>query len=204
MAAPLPAWLPQEQSFLLSLSLLTLLLSVYAAVSWKLIMALCRRDIVQLDLSKYRNANIKFRRVRIAFRMALFFLKYYLLFPLYSSLAFILLALALLLPSKTTTYDQVFLISSSVIAATRLLAYYDEKVSHEVIKLMPLTFLAILLLNPQVILDFSLSIDWNAIAASPLPFICIAFIIGLEWLLRIIYLAYRLARPAKPKPEASR
>ncbi|MEM4389394.1 MAG: hypothetical protein QXG98_01910 [Candidatus Micrarchaeia archaeon] len=151
-------------------------------IVWRIILLLQNRDIVRVDTRVQPGAP--FRRVRIFLRAAVFFLKYLILFPLYAAVAFIILALTLLLISPSQNYELVIALSSSVIAATRLLAYYDERIAHEVIKLIPLTLLAAILLSPHTILTFSLSP-----AAIPLPplLASAAFLIALEWTLRLLY-----------------
>jgi len=183
--------IPTELSYALTLLALTLFIAFYMLLSWKVINALQERDIVRLDTRIHPGAPL--RRARILIRIALFLAKYFVLFPLYSALAFIILALTLLIASPSHSYEVVVALSSSVIATTRLFAYYDARIAHEVIKLIPLTLLAIILLSPQAILSFSPSLD-AATLPLQLLFSSALFLIALEWLLRLLHTLLLLRR----------
>ncbi|MEM3030921.1 MAG: hypothetical protein QXH27_04260 [Candidatus Micrarchaeia archaeon] len=183
--------IPLEAAYALSLLAFTLFIALYTLIAWRVILLLQDRDIARIDTRVQPGAP--FKRARILLRIMLFLLKYLILFPLYSALAFVILALTLLLVAPSQNYELVIALSSAVIAATRLFAYYDERIAHEVIKLIPLTLLAVILLSPQSLLALSPSLELAAIPAS-LLLASAVFLIALEWALRLMYTLLLLVR----------
>ncbi len=129
-----------------------------------------------------------------------FVLRYALLFPLISFLWFTMLSVLLYLLSRTISLDSAFLLAVSVVAATRICAYYDENVSVDLAKLLPLALLGVLLVDQT---QFTQEIVGNRVeelaANIPrfAPFLGIAIV--LEWTLRILLAVKRMIIPQTGK-----
>ncbi len=127
--------------------------------------------------------------------LAALFFKYTILFPAITFTWFVLLASFLFLLSRTATLETVFVLSISVVAAVRILAYYNEKIAADVAMVMPLTLLGVLFIDPtlfnqQMVQGRLLTLS----GALPEFAALVAFAVALEWILRIIYTIVKLVR----------
>jgi hypothetical protein len=112
-------------------------------------------------------------------------LKYIFVVPLFLIVWFIILALLLLLMQKSIPLDTALLISMALLATIRITAYYNEELSVDVAKLVPLALLALFLVDMTTL---SLPLFWEktkSIAAyASIIIIYFIFIVLLELILR--------------------
>ncbi len=134
--------------------------------------------------------------------VVLFVLHYTVVFPAITFMWFAMLAVLLYLLSETLALDMVFLLSVSVVAAIRITAYYDEDISVDVAKILPLGLLGVMLVNPTqftpALVDSRVA-ELTAAIPDFLPFLVL--VVGLEWALRILLLFKRALIPARTETE---
>jgi hypothetical protein len=127
-----------------------------------------------------------------------FVLEYIILFPLTAFVWFVLLTLFLFFMSKTDSIAETMFISISLVAATRVCAYYDEEISADIAKMIPLALLGVYLAEPTM---FSAAIieqrleEMVNIIEDAVPFFWMLII--LEVVLRILFLVKRAIWPGK-------
>ena len=108
-------------------------------------------------------------------------------YPLLAFVWFLVISILLASLSETVTIGNIFLASMATIATVRVLAYYDENLSREVAKLVPLALLGVMLLDIS-----KLSIDAPITVISMLPavadtlFYYFVFVVLLEFILRVV------------------
>jgi hypothetical protein len=96
-------------------------------------------------------------------------------------------SILLFLLSKTQPIEQILLISITIVSAIRICSYFTEELSRDLAKLLPLSLLAIAIVEPNF---FSTTLFFERISELP-NFIAeiirfVFFTILLEWALRII------------------
>lgn len=174
---------PERYKILIVLLFFTIVIAIYAIVVWKVYKFLAKRDILELNLLKYN--KISHAVLSKFYASLLFILEYIIITPLFVTFWFCFLSLFLIVLSKGIGVSQILLISASIIAATRLCSYFEEELSTELAKLFPLTSLAIVLLEPNIL---SLNLLIGRFLQLPYLFgeimIFVGFIIALEILLR--------------------
>lgn len=168
----------------------TIGITVYALVIWKFYRSISKRDVFKLDLSKYEwYGDSKWKKVRKAWDVFLYVLKYGIIFPVYIFVWFSILALFIFLLSKTTPIEHILFISIAVVSATRITSYYKEELASDIAKLLPLVLLGTFIVDPNF---FSLNLLYQRIAEvsrlGPNLLTFLAFSVVLEWFLRIAYL----------------
>ncbi|MFH1134391.1 MAG: hypothetical protein V1735_07950 [Nanoarchaeota archaeon] len=122
-----------------------------------------------------------------AFGQFLFYVfKYLFIYPVFVFFWFSVMALLLIFLSKNYNIDQVLVFSVAIVGACRLVAYYDEEAAREVAKLIPLTMMAVFLVDGAYF-------DWDRSMGNLLMLpgfltqilYYLLFIIVLEFVLRI-------------------
>jgi len=159
---------------------------VYGIFVYHFYRFLSKRDMFSIDLDK-RLSYKKFRStgesVSAAPRVAAFIAMNFFIFPFvaflwflgYSSIMFLLVHQ---LPTAT-----IFLVSSALIVAVRISAYYREDLSRDLAKLLPFALLGIFLYNPQF---FSFEDIVNRLKEIPTFIIQIASFIVVAMLVEIV------------------
>ncbi|MBU2562504.1 MAG: hypothetical protein KKF68_02480 [Nanoarchaeota archaeon] len=137
-----PLWI---QNFI-NFSLLLLLIVIYAVIVWKGYHFVARKDPLGLNLNKYNIYEHSFFARLVA--GTLYFIEYILVLPFLIFIAFVVFTLMLIILTQNENIAQVLIISATVIGAIRITSYYKEKLSEEIAKMLPLTLLAISVLNP--------------------------------------------------------
>jgi len=179
----------------LQLLIFVLSLSVYAVFVWKFYKTLSKRDLFKLDLEKYNLPEIRHKTLGKIGSVFSYILKYGIVFPLYIFLWFVILSLFLLLLTEEATVSHILLVSISVVSATRVISYYKEDLASDLAKLVPFALLAVSLVDPNF---FSIETTIQNLSEVPLLWSQIlqflVFSIGLEWMLRILYLIKRAGK----------
>ncbi len=113
---------------------------------------LSRRDIFSFNLEKkiaQRTFKSSGQRKSVAPRTAAFIATKLFIFPFVIFLWFLGYSSFMFLLVQNMPTETIFLVSSGLIIAIRISAYYNEELSKDMAKLIPFTLLGIFLINPQ-------------------------------------------------------
>lgn len=136
---------PLRYQVAVNLVLYSLLMAFYGFFVWKFHRTLAKRDIIALDFTKYRWSNHPFLdKLSTA---VYFVLEHIIIMPFLVTFWFGMLAVFLLLLSKSQSAETVVMIAATVIASTRILSYYSNDLSKDIAKLFPLTLLVVFLID---------------------------------------------------------
>ncbi|HLC62588.1 MAG TPA: hypothetical protein VJI52_06235 [Candidatus Nanoarchaeia archaeon] len=179
----------------LNLLMSTMVLFLASWLSWYIYYKqLARRDLFEIP-----KLNMQTKFVNFLDR-AIYFLKYLLIFPVYSFIWFLIFSFLLFVLSKSRSIEEILFLGIIVVAATRMGAYISEKLAEDMAKLLPLTLIAIFLMDPKAVtLDTFIS-SFNSILLQ-LPKVAkyLLFIIVVEWLLRVFHWTFTSIK--KPKSQ---
>ncbi|MBD3204137.1 hypothetical protein GF327_07615 [Candidatus Woesearchaeota archaeon] len=145
---------------LLNLFIYAVGVSVYAVVVWKLYHHLGKRTLFKTDLNQPK----KLRFLHKFWGFIQFLIKSLIIFPFFSMIWFLILGGFILLLSKTQDVEHILLMSVTVIIATRITAYYNEDLSKDLAKLIPLALLGVFIVDPAF---FSIDATIGKIYALP-------------------------------------
>lgn len=177
-----------------NLLLFTFGLFLYAVFVWHFYRKLAKKDLFELDLSKYRHDRGSHRLLRELYDVLAYVIQYLVLFPLYVSFWFGIMSLFLCVLVKGADVDQIILFSAVLVGAIRMAAYYKEELAADLAKLLPLSMIAILVVDLP---SFSTEIAYGRILEIPsfLPLIVgfLQFNVLVELVLRMISIARMLA-----------
>ena len=180
--------------------------AIYAILIFNLYRFMSRRNIFNLDFSKYEES--KYPALRKTFHLFSYVAKYLLIFPLFAFFWFGVLVVMVAFLSKTSEVDDLLLIAMAVLTSVRVTSYYTEDLSRDIAKMLPFALLGIFLIDLQYF-DLSSStqllnrvaVEWNSI------FYYWVFVVVLELVLRVtepyfkaLYNAMRNPR-RRPAPE---
>ncbi|MBS3105855.1 hypothetical protein J4234_06395 [Candidatus Woesearchaeota archaeon] len=174
------------KDFILDRQFLNLLISTFilflaSLLAWYIYYKqLARRDL--FDIPKL---NLKMKFVSIVDRMV-YILKYLFIFPVYSFMWFLLFSFLLFALSKSRPIEDILFLGIIVVAATRIGAYVSEKLAEDMAKLLPLTLIAIFLMDPKAVTLETIKSS-VPVLLEQIPRVAkyLLFIIAVEWLLRI-------------------
>ena len=158
--------------------------AIYAILIFNLYRFMSRRDIFNVDFSKYEES--KYPALRKTFHLISYFLKYLLIFPLFAFLWFGILVVMVAFLSKAKEVEDLLMIAMAVLTAVRVTSYYTEDLSRDIAKMLPFALLGIFLIDLRYF-DFSSSTDllnrageeWKSI------FYYWVFVVILELVLRV-------------------
>lgn len=180
-------------------------MAVYAIFVFNFYRFVATRDMFQIDLSKYEES--RFRWVRAFLQVVMYVVKYLIVFPVFAFFWFAILTLILAFLSKEQSFTEVLLMALATVSAIRVTSYYNEALSTDLAKILPFAVLGIFVVDTSF---FSIadSLDTLLEAEDYLENILyyLAFLILLEFALRIILGALKLLRAAgraliKPRSE---
>jgi len=129
------------------LAFYTLMIAIYSIFIWRFYKFLARRNILNLNLSQYNRTEHPFWNKLLA--SGFFLLEYIIILPILVFFWFSILAIFLLLLSKSQSVSQILIISAAIVAATRMTAYYSTDLSKDLAKMFPFTVLTVFLLDPN-------------------------------------------------------
>ena len=119
--------------------------AIYAVVIFNLYRFMSRRDIFNLDFSKYEESRHPLLSKTLHF---IFYLtKYLLIFPLFAFFWFGVLVVMVAFLSKTKEVDDLLLIAMAVLTSVRVTSYYTEDLSRDIAKMLPFALLGIFLID---------------------------------------------------------
>ena len=170
------------------LVLFVLAMSVYAIFIFRFYRFLAAKDIFKLDLSKQNHA--RFKLVRKTIGLALYTVKYLIMFPVFAFFWFLVLAVLLSFMSKNQQIENVMLVSMAIVGAIRVAAYYNEDLSRDLAKILPFAMLGIMLIDSSILATFSTSVSNIRAIGSNFELILyyLILIVAMEFVLRTVYL----------------
>jgi len=168
----------------LNIFLVVLLVVIYAIFIWKFYRFIAKKNLITLNLNKYNNVseNSTFAKFLAGI---LYFVEYILILPLIVFVWFSIFTLFLILLTENLQIENILLISAVIVASIRMIAYYNEDLSKDLAKLLPLTLLGLSMTRPTF---FSIERIISHFSEIPMFFqeilIYLTFIIILEIILR--------------------
>jgi hypothetical protein len=190
--------LSEAYNVLRPLGLLVVEIAIYSIFIFKFYRFLASRDIIKVDYSRYRNAGVRF------IRWIGYLLQSIFLLPIVVFFWFAILAVFLGFLGKNQTTESILLVSIALVSAVRVAAYYNSDLARDLAKMLPFALLGIYLVDQSY---FELSVSLELLTRIPeswtLLIYYFAFIIVLEFVLRILYNIVSLSRKKKePSPAA--
>ena len=163
----------------------------YGIFIWHFYRLISRREIVSLPLTKYNSDGKKITS------LAVYIIKYIIVFPLVITAWFFVYSLFMFFLAPDIPQDFVFLVVISLVVAIRIAAYYKEDLSKDLAKMIPFALLGIFLVNTSI---FTID-QFSDRLSGFIPFIgkiaaFVIFAIGVEAVLRILFLIKRKIMPA--------
>lgn len=128
------------------LIILTLGISAYSIIVWGFYKMLAKKDIIDLDISQYNNS--KHSDVNKIGAIFSYILEFIIIYPLLITAWFFVFSVLLLVLIRGYQVQTILIISASVIAATRICAYYKEDLSMDLAKMVPFTLLCLAIMTP--------------------------------------------------------
>ena len=165
--------------FKLALTVLGVFIAGY--LTWWMYIKLSNRDILKL---KIKHGNFS------SFGSAAWYvLEYCVLFPVFSFIWFIAFVACIYFLSTNYPVETIMLIGVVLIGTIRLFAYVNERLAEDFAKLLPLTLLAAILINPSFIKVMGAS--WQGLLSGLISVAALQyliFLVILEFILRASYL----------------
>ncbi len=183
--ASFSAGMSPEVRLVFMLLFFTAVISIYSLFVFKFYKFLARKNIIHLNLSKYSYSEneglMKF------FAGILYVIEYIVILPIITFFWFAILALFILVLSKSQSLETILIISASLIAAVRVTSYVSEDLSRDLAKMLPFALLALMLVDPDF---FSIDLLIGRFQQIPLflrtiPYYLV-FIVALELIMRIV------------------
>ena len=164
----------------LNLLISTLVLFSASLLSW----IVYYKQLAKRDLFEIPKQHPSSKLINAVYKTA-YLLKYVIVFPVYSFIWFLIFSFLLFALSKSRPVNDVLFLGIIVVAATRIGAYANEKLAEDMAKLLPLTLIAIFLIDPKAVDFGTLKSSFEIfIVQVPIVLKYLLFIIVLEWALR--------------------
>ena len=157
---------------------------IYSIVFWKFYTNLSKRDLMKFDLIEFDfdSPGGKF------LDLVSYFFKYIIISPLLIFIWFLVILVFLSILAKSQSMYDILIIGITLIGATRITAYINEKLAEEVAKVVPIALLAIFVASPNV---FSFDLVLNRFSEittyTGLLLRFLIVIVLLEFILRVVY-----------------
>jgi hypothetical protein len=173
-------------------------ITVYSLFIFKFYRLLSERDILKLKLNKRYGWHEGFWQRTL--KTLAYLLEHIVMVPLLVFFWFAIMTVLIFLISKNGT-EQIMLISMAFIASVRLAAYYDEKLSEELAKVIPFALLGVYIVDMNFISFGDLWERARQITGFYQEFIFYLIVVAaLELIMRIIHLSHQLIwSPKKEK-----
>jgi len=183
----LPVFIQQ----LINFFLIVLLIVIYAIFIWKFYRFMANKNIIDLNLNKFNRAK---HPTTVKLMASIFyFIEYILILPFLIFFWFGVFTFFLILLTEGLTMDKILIISATIVAAIRMIAYYSNDLAKDLAKMLPLTLLAIAITKSGFFdLERILGHLNNLPAFFGQIIIYLIFIILLEIALRIFELFFNL------------
>ncbi|MCD6227535.1 hypothetical protein J7J90_03515 [Candidatus Micrarchaeota archaeon] len=168
----------------LAVNILALAAAMY--IVWYLYRKIAKRDMFTFENKNYGEGFTGI--IKQIFSVLIYVFKYGIMFPLYSFLMFALLSVSIFFLSTGMTVPNVLYISIIIISVVRLLAYIKEDTAQELAKMLPFGLIFLVLTRPDVAQQYALPNLANITNSIPTLEQYILFLIGLEFVLRVLYI----------------
>ena len=167
------------------LALFVVSIVIYGVFVFHFYRFLARKDIFRLDLSKYNESGHPV--LRKTFSVVLYLVKSLVMFPLFISFWFVVLAGLLLLMGRSQSIDGIMLGAMGVVATIRVCAYYKEALATDIAKILPFALLGIMLIDSSLVRipDSAESFQDAATRIETVVYYLIA-VVAVEFLLRVL------------------
>ena len=179
-------------------SLYVLGMSAYALFIFRFYRFVATRDMFRLDMSRYEQSRHPW--IRTAVSLALYFLKYILLFPVAAFFWFAILTLLLTYLTTQESFGRVLLIALSTVSAIRVTAYFREDLSRELARILPFAVLGTFIVDAPLF-DFTRMLDLveqgRDFTEEFLYYL--AFLLALEFVLRIAMRVVQFSKWARER-----
>ena len=136
-----------QSSLLIGIIVYAAFILIYSGFFWNFNKIVSKKDFYASFIQNYFDEKNEGFKKLIGGILRL--IKYIIVFPAVILFWFLVFALFLLFLSKNNEISKVLLISASMIIAIRILAFSEENLSRNVAKIIPLTLLAIFIINPS-------------------------------------------------------
>ena len=180
-------------------------MAVYAFFIFKFYRFVASRDVFKIDFEKHRGKGK-------AAMYAIYIIGYLILFPIIIFIWFGVFSAFLIFISKMKILSSILLVAMALVATIRIATYYNEELSRDIAKLLPLAMLAIFIIDMSYV---SIPESINILYQMPLMWkvmvYYLIFVICLEFFLRILHGAWCYSRkrrgsakeeaPEIPEPE---
>lgn len=163
--------------------------ALYALFLFKFYHFLARKDILKFDSRQYGRGDHPALDRTAGF--SLYLLQALVLFPIIVFFWFAVLIIFIVFLSKNQAIENIILSAFAIVGAIRISAYYNEELSKDLAKLLPLVLLGVFLID---ISYFSVSDFWilllQAVEQWKILLYYLLFIVVLEFILRIGHLLF--------------
>ncbi len=177
----------QEVGIFIDLMLLILLGFLYALFIWKLHRFVATKNFLGKYFEKITQSSNEFTTKLI------YLIEYLIISPFLIFFWFLIFSSFLILLTEIQEIKVILIISTIVIATTRMSSYYNEELAREIAKILPFTMLAISIINPTF---FNIERVLRRLDLLPLifneMFFYLLFIIILEAILRFFGFIFTL------------
>jgi len=174
---------------------------IYTIFVFNFYKLMSKRDIIKLDLhQKYGGMHGEVEKYFLV--PALYILEYIIFYPIISLFWFSVISIILIALSKSVEIGVILIIAISLVTAIRAAAFYKEELAKDLAKILPLTLLAIFLVDigtfsfSELVLRIQQAVGmWDIILYSLL------FLIGIEIIFRIITRIIKFAEESNVDPD---
>ncbi|MEA3329591.1 MAG: hypothetical protein U9Q06_02495 [Nanoarchaeota archaeon] len=181
--------LPEPYKTYINLGLVLIGITIYSIFVWNFYRFLAKRDLLELNLGQYNKTDnpgfYKFLAI------LLFTIEYIIILPIVVFFWFFVMAMLIFILATDLqgTPGTVLFISSAIIGAIRITAYYNEDLSKDLAKMFPFTILAIALVTPGFLEISTLQGVGQIGSLMSNIFVYLIVIIVLEFILRMLFFA---------------
>jgi len=186
----------EAYTVLFPLLVFVLILLVYSILIFKFYKVLSRKNIFQLKLSK----NSIFHQFggRIIFAI-----ENILITPILILISLVIISLLLFLMNEDYALGGIVLIAAAIVEVVRITAYYDESLSHDLAKMLPLAMLAIFIMDINVFSIDKLGERLGSFVFDPMLLKFVIYAFALIWVtetvLTLLYALLGKAEIVKPQ-----
>ena len=176
-------------------------MTMYALFVFKFYRFVAARDMFSLNFSGGAAFGSVIRDVIFLFW---YVIRYLVLFPAFAFFWLVVLTLILVFLSDGRELSEILLIAMATVCAIRVSAYYNEDLSRDLAKILPFAVLGVFIIDTSFF-NIQSSLDTLGEISAHLDTIVyyLAFLIALEFALRLIYFFVKLLFPDRQEPEVA-
>ena len=183
--------IPPKYQLIISLLFFTVVIAVYGIFVYYFYKFLSQKNIINLNLKKFNTSEHPAASKSMA--VLFYIIEYIIILPILTFIWFSVLAIFLLVLARTSEVATILTIAAALVAAVRLTSYVSQNLSQDLAKMLPLTLLALALVEPGF---FSVKLLIERVIQIPslmknIPYYLI-FIFSIELVMRAINSAARL------------